>query len=359
MEKMKSVAPYLGMVIAQTAQVGLIIVSKEAMSNGMSKYLFVTYSNALASLILLPTSFLAHRSNRPPLTFKLVSGFFLLGVLGCTAQVTGYAGIDYTSASFASAMLNLIPGFTFVLAVIFRMEKVDCRTSSTIAKSIGTIVSIAGAFILTLYKGLQILMASSSPITHYDLLNQQQSNWVLGGLFLAIDCLAASMFIIVQALILKDFPADLIMVFFYCFFVAILSAGISLVSGDNLSAWTLQPTMRLLTILYSGIFGSALQVSLSTWCVHKKGPLFVAMFHPLGIVIAAAFNIIISKDAFYVGSLVGSILIVIGFYSVMWGKAREGKVVEDQLRGSTYVSIATEVENKEVKAGLVRVACRS
>ncbi|XP_071928852.1 WAT1-related protein At3g28050-like isoform X2 [Coffea arabica] len=288
MEKMKSVAPYLGMVIAQTAQVGLIIVSKEAMSNGMSKYVFVTYSNALASLILLPTSFLVHRSNRPPLTFKLVSGFFLLGVLGCTAQVTGYAGIDYTSASFASAMLNLIPGFTFVLAVIFRMEKVDCRTSSTIAKSIGTIVSIAGAFILTLYKGLQILMASSSPITHYDLLYQQQSNWVLGGLFLAIDCLAASMFIIVQGF-----------------------------------------------LSFQGIFGSALQVSLSAWCVHKKGPLFVAMFHPLGIVIAAAFNIIISKDAFYVGSLVGSILIVIGFYSVMWGKAREGKVVEDQLRGST------------------------
>ena len=65
LEKMKSVAPYLGMVIAQTAQVGLIIVSKEAMSNGMSKYVFVTYSNALASLILLPTSFLAHRCLYP------------------------------------------------------------------------------------------------------------------------------------------------------------------------------------------------------------------------------------------------------------------------------------------------------
>lgn len=42
-------------------------------------------------------------------------------------------------------------------------------------------------------------------------------------------------------------------------------------------------------------------MSVSTWCIHKKGPLFVAMFHPLGIVIAAAFNIIVSKDPFYMG----------------------------------------------------------
>ncbi|KAL3501221.1 hypothetical protein ACH5RR_035670 [Cinchona calisaya] len=335
MEKMKSAWPYVMMVVAQTAQIGLIIVSKEAMSNGMSKYVFVCYSNALAALILLPISFLVHRSSWSQITLKLFSGFFLLGLLGCTAQVTGYVGIDYTSASFASAMLNLIPGFTFVLAVIFRMEKVDCRTSSTIAKSIGTIVSIAGAFILTLYKGPQILMTSSSPISHYKYLRQQPPNWILGGLFLAVDCFVASLFTIVQAFMLKDFRGELIIVCFYCFFAAILSAVVSLISGADLSGWKLQSSMRLIAVLYSGVFGSALQVSLTTWCVHKKGPLFVAMFHPLGIVIAAAFNIIVSEDAFYLGSLVGSIIIVVGFYSVIWGKAKEGKIVEGQLGGGT------------------------
>lgn len=38
----------------------------------------------------------------------------------CLAQLTGYTGIKYTNAAFASAMLNLIPGFTFILAIIFR-----------------------------------------------------------------------------------------------------------------------------------------------------------------------------------------------------------------------------------------------
>lgn len=98
--------PYLGMVLATTAQVGLIIISKSALASGMTSYTFVAYSNALAALILLPLSLLVHRypsfslssfliiisgnelgvfcrsPNRPPLTFLMVCGFFSLGVLG-------------------------------------------------------------------------------------------------------------------------------------------------------------------------------------------------------------------------------------------------------------------------------------
>ncbi|KAL3654603.1 hypothetical protein CASFOL_001588 [Castilleja foliolosa] len=71
-------------------------------------------------------------SNRPPLNFLLICGFFSLGVLGCLAQLAGYTGINYTYAAFASAMLNLIPGFTFILAIIFRMEKLACKSSITL-----------------------------------------------------------------------------------------------------------------------------------------------------------------------------------------------------------------------------------
>jgi hypothetical protein len=35
----------------------------------------------------------------------------------------------------------------------FRMENVDWKSYSTLAKSMGTIVSIGGAFIVTCYKG--------------------------------------------------------------------------------------------------------------------------------------------------------------------------------------------------------------
>ncbi|KAG5522280.1 hypothetical protein RHGRI_034459 [Rhododendron griersonianum] len=254
---MKDAVPYLGMVGVQFIQVGLIVAIKEATSSGMTKFTFVAYYNALSSLILLPTSFLIH---------------------SCIANVTGNAAIEITPASFTSAILNLVPGFTFILAVIFRMEEVHYRSSSTQAKSIGTLVLIVGALVVTLYKGPSLLTNPSHRNISQRFLIQQETNLITGGVLLVIDCLASSAFIIAQ-----------------------------------------------------GFIGSAAQVSIVIWCLKKRGPLFVAVFHPLGIIISAAVGILFLGDIMYLGSLVGSIIIVAGFYSVMWGKANERKVFEDEV----------------------------
>ncbi len=74
------------------------------------------------------------------------------------------------------------------------MEKVDLRTKSSLAKCIGTMVSILGALIVTLYKGLPVLSASSPK----EVLLSQQSNWVLGGFLLAIASLCLAILFIVQ-----------------------------------------------------------------------------------------------------------------------------------------------------------------
>ena len=58
---MKDALPFLGMVSMQFIQVGIIVAIKEATSNGMTKFTFIFYTNAIAALILLPTSFLVHR----------------------------------------------------------------------------------------------------------------------------------------------------------------------------------------------------------------------------------------------------------------------------------------------------------
>ncbi|XP_044491700.1 WAT1-related protein At3g28050-like isoform X1 [Mangifera indica] len=317
------VAVVVGMVMAECAQVGLMIAGKAAMSDGMTSFVFVFYSNALASLILLPSSFLFHRSQlRPHLTLSLLGGFFLLGFLGTFAQFFGYVGIYYSSPTLGTAMLNLIPGFTFVLAVVFRMEKLDWRNSSGLAKSIGTVVLITGAFTLTYYKGPPLPLTPSTSNSSLKLF-LQQSNWVIGGLLLLVDCFFASTWLIVQASILKKFPAELILVFFYCFFVAIQSAILCLFVDRNPSSWSLKSHIRLIAVLYSGIFGSTFQVGISTWCLHQTGPVFVAMFKPLGIVIAAAVGVIFAGDTLYLGSFIGGAVIVIGFYTVMWGKAKE------------------------------------
>ena len=38
-----------------------------------------------------------------------------------------------------------------------------------------------------------------------------------------------------------------------------------------------------------------------TWCLDKKGPLFVAMFIPLGIVIAMIMSVMILGDTLHIG----------------------------------------------------------
>ncbi|KAI6685850.1 hypothetical protein NL676_031763 [Syzygium grande] len=324
-------APVAGMVMAECAQVGLMVVGKAAMSNGLGNLIFVFYSNAFASLLLLPASLLFHRSERPPLTPSLVFQFFVLGLLGCSAQILGYAGINYSSPTLASALLNLIPAFTFILAVIFRLERLDWSSASSLAKCAGTIVCIAGAFIVTLYKGPAIVTTSSLSNLQTEVFNLHlklltpESNWVLGGLLLVADCVMTSSWLIVQASVLKKYPAELIIVFFYCFFVAIQSATISFFVEGKTSAWSLKDNMRLMAVLYSAVFGSAFQVGVSTWCLRRTGPVFVSMFKPLGIVIAAVEGVLFLGDNFYIGSLVGSVAIVVGFYSVMWGKAKEEK----------------------------------
>ncbi|KAK7860622.1 wat1-related protein [Quercus suber] len=330
----KVALPFLGMVMAEFAQVGLMIVGKEAMSKGMSNLVFIFYSNAFASLILLPSALLFHRSQpqRPRLSFCILWGFFLLGLFGFLAQAFGYAGILYSSPTLATAILNLIPAFTFILAVTFRMEKLDWRSSNSQVKIIGTIISISGAFIVTLYKGLPLLMTPLHSNSSHKL-HVQMSNWVIGGLLLAADAMLGSTWLILQAWMLKKYPAELIVVFFYCFFVAIQSAMVSLVVERDLSSWSLQPNMRLIAVLYSAVFGSAFQVGISAWCLHKTGPLFVAMFKPVGIVISVFIGVIFLGDTFYLGSLIGAILIVVGFYCVMWGKAKEQRTGEETRIG--------------------------
>ncbi|KAK7353298.1 hypothetical protein VNO80_18742 [Phaseolus coccineus] len=321
----KLTLPFVGMIMAELAQVGLIILSKQAMSQGMTNFIFIFYSNAIAALLLLPTSFLIHRFERPPITFSTLCGFFLLALLGYLAQAFGYAGIYYGSATLSTSLLNLVPGFTFILAVLFRMEQLDWRKFSSLAKSLGTIVSISGAFIVTLYKGPALLLGVSSANSSPKPLFTEDSNWILAGLFLAADCVMASAYIILQASILKKYPAELIVVFFYCFFVAIQSAVTCLVVERDISAWSLEPKLRLLAVLYSGVMGSAFQVGIISWCLHKTGPVFVSMFKPLGIVISVVLGVLFLGDAFYLGSLIGAIVIVAGFYSVLWGKAEDIK----------------------------------
>lgn len=83
------------------------------------------------------------------------------------------------------------------------MESVDLRKSSSQAKCLGAIVSVAGAFVVTLYKGPAIIFlkpSSNSDNYNYnnELLYSQKPEWILGGLLMLIVCLLSATWNVAQ-----------------------------------------------------------------------------------------------------------------------------------------------------------------
>ncbi|KAL2639584.1 hypothetical protein GLYMA_06G197900v4 [Glycine max] len=55
----------------------------------------------------------------------------------------------------------------------------------------------------------------------------------------------------------------------------------------------------------------------------KKGPLYVAMFKPIGLIFAVIMGIGFLGGSIYLGSVLGAAIAVIGFYAIIWGKSQE------------------------------------
>lgn len=325
---LKDSLPFFGMVMSTLFLVGNMEISKAAMSAGMNTYILVVYSSALTTLIFLPYSYNPFRSQCPSVNFALQFRLFILSLIGSSGLIFEYAGILYSSPTLGTAMLILIPAFTFILAVIFRIERLEWSNSTSQAKIIGTIVSITGAFIVTFYKGPPILITPSLTVSSSQLLLSPQSSWILGGILLMADAFSYSAWYIVQASILKEYPEMLVdMLFYLSFYSTILSAVFTLIIVRDPSAWTLRLDMGLVAILYSAVVSSVLRGILSAWCLWKTGPLFCSMFKPLGIIFAVAIDVLLG-DELCLGSLIGAALTVSGFYAVLWGKANEEKMGE-------------------------------
>ena len=84
------------------------------------------------------------------------------------------------------------------------MEKIAVKSRTTQAKVLGSIVSIAGAFIVTFYKGPSIIIADNSPSLKLQQLNGNLNsvdrNWVIGGFLLTAGNILLTLWFIVQVL---------------------------------------------------------------------------------------------------------------------------------------------------------------
>ncbi|MED6191961.1 hypothetical protein PIB30_005780 [Stylosanthes scabra] len=328
-EKVKLLVALLAL---QFCFAGFHIVSGLALNIGVSKVVYPVYRNLIALILLTPFAYLFEKNQRPPLTLSLLVQFFLLALLGITANQGFYLlGLYYASPTFASAMQNSVPAITFILALTLRLEKVNMARRNGLAKVIGTFASVGGATIITLYKGPPLLHqthGSRSTLQGDHNSEEMQQNWRWGCIYLLGHCFSWAGWMVFQAPVVKKYPAKLSLTAFTCFFGLIQFLMIAAFVETDLQNWKIVSLQELFLILYAGIVSSAIVIFLQTWCIQKGGPVFVAAFQPLQTVLVALMAALILGDQLYSGGLIGAILIVLGLYLVLWGKTSEKNISE-------------------------------
>ncbi|MED6194407.1 hypothetical protein PIB30_028293 [Stylosanthes scabra] len=273
-------------------------------------------------------------------------------MVSCCEQTLMYTGIGYSSLTLASAMVDLTPAFTYIVALISRLEKLNMKLRSGKAKSIGTVFSIVGALVVTIHQGFPLTSNGGGSL--HNLSDEDLSDWVLGGFLLSAGSFCLSLVFIVKTWIIKDYPEELMVATISCSFVIILSSIVALIVDSSAKTWLLKPDTGLIAIVYSGIFVVSLRSIVHIWACRKRGPVYVAMFNPLGMVISLAMSVTFLKDTLYLGSIIGAVVIALGFYGVIWGQDQEEKMVDEKVYGrcdsvSSSSSTTPLLQNKSIR----------
>uniref|UniRef100_A0ACD5XSM3 Uncharacterized protein n=1 Tax=Avena sativa TaxID=4498 RepID=A0ACD5XSM3_AVESA len=231
-----------------------------------------------------------------------------------TGQYFYFMGLHLASPSMARATTNLAPGITFAIAAVIGLEKVDLRSSRSIAKIVGTVVCLAGAMLMAFFKGPKLLGALIT------------DDWVTGGIYLMGNAICFSIWYILQVPICKSYLDPLSLATWMCFLATLQCMVMAFfLEANYLEIWKLASIWELPCILYGGVFASGANFFMQSWCISVKGPLYSAIFTPLSAVITTILSTLFLHEELHIGSVLGAITIIFGLYVVLWGKADDAK----------------------------------
>ncbi|AEC09403.1 WAT1-related protein [Arabidopsis thaliana] len=324
---MEKARPFISMVVLQVGLAGMDILSKAVLNKGMSNYVLVVYRHAVATIVMAPFAFYFDKKVRPKMTLMI---FFKISLLGLLEPVIDqnlyYLGMKYTTATFATAMYNVLPAITFVLAYIFGLERVKLRCIRSTGKVVGTLATVGGAMIMTLVKGPVLDLFWTKGVSAHNTAGTDIHSAIKGAVLVTIGCFSYACFMILQAITLRTYPAELSLTAWICLMGTIEGTAVALVmEKGNPSAWAIGWDTKLLTATYSGIVCSALAYYVGGVVMKTRGPVFVTAFSPLCMIIVAIMSTIIFAEQMYLGRVLGAVVICAGLYLVIWGKGKDYK----------------------------------
>ncbi|RDX63599.1 WAT1-related protein, partial [Mucuna pruriens] len=335
------------MILVNLALAFVNLLLKKVLNEGMDFTCIITYRQAISFIFMAPIAYFYDRKHK--LELHIICLLFLSALLGVTfPQYLFLLGLEYTSATFSCAFLNMVPVFTFIMAVPFGIEKLNMQSKSGKAKVMGTFVCIGGALLLVLYKGMPLINPDNPQSQH--IANEVTSTpptarlekWIIGSILLTVGCLLWSSWFIIQAKISKKYPYQYSSTAILSLFAATQSAILTLIIKRNNASWILKGTLEIMSVIYSvicfftnskfkskyrfafqGLVGSGLCYVAMSWCVKQRGPVFTSAFTPLIQIFVAVLDFSIIKEEIYLGSVAGSALVIAGMYILLWGKSKE------------------------------------
>ncbi|KAL9255225.1 WAT1-related protein [Drosera capensis] len=329
--------PYLAIICLQFGYSGMHIITTMCLKKGMNHFVLAVYRHVAATIVIAPFALVLER---PVLDQNLY-----------------YVGLKTTSATFASATVNVLPAITFIMATIFRLERVDIRKMHSQAKIIGTIITVGGAMLMTLYKGpvVDFMRRAGRHVAATNSTSNQ--HWILGTLMLMGSCLGWAGFFILQSFTLREYPAELSLTALICTMGMVEGAAVTLAFEHNMSVWALGWDSRLLASVYSGVVCSGIAYYIQGVVNKQKGPVFVTAFSPLCMIITAILGSLFLSEQLHLGSILGAITIATGLYFVVWGKSKDPadsslSLIDDEKAGNGKLQIQLPIADIAIKSAV-------
>ncbi|KAA8527756.1 hypothetical protein F0562_035375 [Nyssa sinensis] len=318
------------MALAQMGYTFLYFITEASFNHGMNPHVYITYRHIVAGFVMLPFAYFLERKIRPKLTIALFLEIFVLSLLGVGLTLNMYfASLRYTTPTFLASMVNTIASLTFVIAVVLRLEVVDIRHPRGMAKILGTLVSLAGVMVMTVYKG-PVMRNLWHPLIHIQGNAVTHENWLKGSVLTVASCITWSIWYIMQALTLKRYPAQLSLTTWMNFVGAAQSAVFTVFIDHKQADWTIGFNIDFWSTIYGGVVISGLIIFIQLWCTKEKGPVFVTMFNPLSTILVAVLAYFVFGEKLYLGSIVGGLIVIVGLYLLLWGKEGDQEDVKPE-----------------------------
>ncbi|ESQ37799.1 hypothetical protein EUTSA_v10028754mg [Eutrema salsugineum] len=295
---------------------------KKVLDGGINHMVIATYRLGISTFFLLPIAYFWERKTRPNLTTSILCQLFVSALFGASLMQYFYLlGLSYTSATLGSAFWGIMPALTFIMALILGFEKLNMKTKIGYFVVLGAMISLVGALILTMYQGIPLSNSQEqATISH---INTGHENWVKGCFLLFTGVTLFSSWMLIQAKINVSYPCPYSSTVILSIFGTLQCALLSLIKTRHVEDWILRDKLTIITVIIAGVVAQGICTVGISWCIKQRGPVFTSAFTPVTLMAATVFDFLILHRMIYLGSVIGSAVVVVGLYIFLWSKSKQ------------------------------------